>query len=104
MDDEVGELGLVLTQALSANLIDLLLMDHNMVVNHAFSHVDEEGHALDVLWVDVVEDNHMVPHHGSPQITRFTRITYTSSNGKKRKLSSTIQGLQSSPGFPGLAK
>ena len=45
MDDEVGELGLVLTQALSANLIDLLLM----VVNHAFSHVDEEGHPLDVL-------------------------------------------------------
>ena len=71
MDDEVGELGLVLTQALSAKLIDLLLM----VVNHAFSHVDEEGHALDVLQVDVVEDNHMVLHHGSPQITRFTRIT-----------------------------
>ena len=99
MDDDVRELDLVLTQALSAKLIDLLLM----VVNHAFSHVDEEGHALDVLQVDVVEDNHMVLHHGSPQITRFTRITNTSSNGKKRKLSSTIQGLQSSPGFPGLA-
>ena len=45
MDDEVGELGLVLTQALSANLIDIL----SMVVNHAFNHVDEEGHTLDVL-------------------------------------------------------
>ena len=45
MDDDVRELDLVLTQALSANLIDIL----SMVVNHAFNHVDEEGHALDVL-------------------------------------------------------
>ena len=99
MDDDVRELDLVLTQALSANLIDLLLM----VVNHAFSHVDEEGHTLDVLQVDVVEDNHMVLHHGSPQITRFTRITRinnTSSNGKKESFLLQFKVYKAIPGLP----